>query len=539
MARRSVTPPEEADVIIVGAGTAGCALAARLSEDPRLRVCLVEAGPADGGLWTKIPIGFSRSFRDPRVNWCYETVPQAGLDGRTVYWPRGRVVGGSSAINGMIHVRGYAADYDGWGLPGWNWDAVRPYFRRSEGQICGLPDIYGSDGPYAIAAMPVRNPATEAFIRAAEAIGIPRVSSFNAASDDGVGHYEINTRGGWRCDAATAYLDPAAGRANLALVADAEVTALGFAGDRAASIALRWRGATRTIRARAGIVLAAGAVGTPVLLQRAGIGPAAVLRRAGVAVRLDRPGVGANLQDHFGVRYIARLRRPMTINDDFRRPWRLLRHALRYALMRNGQLAIGGAEAGLFWRSTPGLDRPDVQFHFLPLSNERGGWRFHPFSGVTANVCALRPASRGSVAITGPDPAAAPAIDPHYLEAEPDRRAIVAGLRLARRIFAAAPMGALVAGEHWPGAAASDDDSLLAHLRRNGSTVFHPVGTCAMGLGPADPLTPGLALRGVDGLFVADASAMPRLVSGNTNAATLMLAERAADLLRARFAGTG
>lgn len=536
MTRRSVPPPEEADVIVVGAGTAGCALAARLSEDPRLNVCLVEAGPADGGFWTRIPIGFSRSFRDPRVNWLYETVPQAGLDGRTIFWPRGKVVGGSSAINGMIHVRGYPGDYDGWGVPGWGWEEIRPYFHRSEGQRCDLPDVYGSDGPYAISSMPVRNQATEAFIRATQSIGIPRVASFNAATGDCVGYYEINTRGGWRCDSATAYLDPAAGRVNLALVSGATVNSIGFEDARASSVSLDWCGEPRRVRARAGIVLAAGAVGTPTLLQRSGMGPAALLRRAGIVPRLDRAAIGANLQDHFGVRFIARLRRPLSINDDFRRPWRLLGHAARYAATRRGQLAIGGAEAGLFWRSQPGLDRPDVQFHFLPLSNERGGWRFHEFSGVTANVCALRPESRGTVAITSPDPTAAPAIDPRYLGSEADIRAILSGLRLARRIFAAQPMADLVAGEHWPGPAASDDDGLRAHLRLNGSTVFHPVGTCAMGVDPADPLTPELALRGVDRLWVADASAMPKLVSGNTNAATLMLAERAAAWLRTRFA---
>jgi choline dehydrogenase len=536
MARRSVPPPEEADVIVVGAGTAGCVLAARLSEETRLRVCLVEAGPADGGFWTRIPIGFSRSFRDPRVNWLYETIPQASLEGRTIFWPRGRVVGGSSAINGMIHVRGYPEDYDGWGLPGWRWEDIRPYFHRSEGQRCDLPDVYGSDGPYAISSMPVRNDATEAFIRAAESIGIPRAASFNGTNGDCVGYYEINTRDGWRCDAATAYLDPATARANLALVSDATVDSIGFEGDRAASVSLRWQGKPVGVRARAGIVLAAGAVGTPALLQRSGIGPAELLVRAGVVPRLARSGIGANLQDHFGVRFIARLRGPLSINDDFRRPWRLLGHAARYALTRRGQLAIGGAEAGLFWRSQPALDRPDVQFHFLPLSNERGGWRFHDFSGVTANVCALRPQSRGTVSITSPDPAVAPAIDPRYLEAESDIRSIVSGLRLARRIFAAPPMARLVEAEHWPGPEASDDDRLRAHLRLHGSTVFHPVGTCAMGVGSEDPLRPDLSLRGVDRLWVADASAMPKLVSGNTNAATVMLAEHAAALLRPRFA---
>lgn len=537
MARRTSSPPDKVDVVVVGAGSAGCVVAARLSEDPRLSVCLVEAGPADGGIWTKIPIGFSRTFRDPRVNWLYSTVPQAELGGRRIFWPRGRVVGGSSSINGMIHIRGYPQDYDEWAIPGWRWTDVEPFFRAIEGQDCGLPDVYGSGGPYAVSSMPVRNEATETFVRAAEAAGIPRVRSFNARVSDGVGYYEINTRSGVRCDAASAYIDPAAMRPNFALVAGAVVESVGFDGMRARSIDIRWKGQRRTILARAGVVLAAGAVGTPALLQRSGFGPADAIRRAGIAVRLGQPKIGRNLQDHYGVRYIARLRRPISINDDFRRPWRLVRHAVTYAVSRSGQLAIGGAEAGMFWRSLPDIDRPDVQFHVLPLSNERAGWSFHPFSGMTANVCALRPESRGQVTIASADPDTPPDIDPNYLSAPSDIAAIVRGLRLSRKIFSTSPLKELVEAEHWPGTDATTEESLADHVVRNGSTLFHPVGTCAMGVNSEDPLTPEFALRGAQALWVVDASAMPRLISGNTNAATLMVAERAARHLRAHFSG--
>lgn len=524
-------PPSDADVVIIGAGTAGCVLAARLSENSDLNVCLVEAGPADGGLWTRIPIGFSRTFREPRVNWLYETEPQSQLGGRRIFWPRGKLVGGSSAINGMIHIRGFPRDYDEWAVPGWSWSDVAPYFAKSEGQRCGLPDVYASDGPYTISPLPVRNEATERFIEAATAIGMKRLRSFNAGAEEGAGLYEIDTLAGRRCSAATAYLNPAMNRRNLTVVTGHLVDAVEFSGRRATGVRLRAGHEQISIGARAGVILAAGAVGTPALLQRSGIGAAARLSALGIAPRLDHPRVGRNLQDHYGVRYIARLREPITINDDFRRPWRLAAHALRYLATRRGQLAIGGAEAGLFARSRPEIDRPDIQFHFLPLSNERAGWSFHSFSGVTANVCCLRPSSRGEILIRSPDPHLAPSIDPHYLEEPEDGAVIVAGLHLARRIFASPPISRIVDAEHWPGATSVTDEALLEHAREHGSTLFHPVGTCAMGDAASDPVDPQLALRGADALWVCDASVMPRLVSGNTNAAVLMIAEKGAELV--------
>ena len=529
---------ESFDIIIVGAGSAGCVLASRLTEDGKTTVALLEAGPADTNPWLKIPIGFSRTFRDPSVNWCFETVPQSGLGGRQVFWPRGKVLGGSSAINGMIHVRGHPADFDSWasqGLKGWSWPEVLPYFLKSEGQLCDMADVYGSEGPVAISRLPVDNEATAAFVASAVNSGLPRVATFNTATQEGAGYYQINTRRGVRSSAATAYLKPARRRQNLTILTRARVSRLTLDGRRATGVECVVNGELRTLHAKRCIILAAGVVGSPTLLQLSGIGDPDDLMPLGIKVIHPASGVGKNLQDHFGVRYIAELTRPITVNDDFRKPWRLLKHGIRYAMSRSGQLAIGGAEAGAFARSSPRELRPDLQFHFLPLSSERGGWSFHSFSGVTANVCQLRPFSRGTIAICSPDPFESPSIDPSYLEDERDGAALVAGLRLARQIFSTFPLREMVVAERSPGPAAVSEDQLLDHIRAHGSTVFHPVGTCAMGAGDS-PLDEHCRVRGISGLRVIDASAMPTIVSGNTNSAILMIAERMADQIKSTTA---
>ncbi len=524
------------DFIVVGAGTSGCVLANRLTARGDVTVALLEAGPADRSPWLKIPIGFSRTFRDPKVNWCFETTPQESLGGRRIFWPRGKVLGGSSSINGMIHIRGHPEDFDAWasaGLEDWSWQRVLPYFRRAEGQLCDMGDVYGSDGPIAISELPVRNGATAAFVDSAVNAGLPRVRTFNTDTQEGAGNFQINTRHGLRDSAASAYLRPARARPNLTVLTHAHVTRIDVREGRAVGVHWMTAGQSTYLAARRGVILAAGAVGSPAILQLSGIGDPVDLGRAGVGVVHASPLVGKNLQDHFGTRYIARLSRPITVNDDFRRPWRLAQHALRYALSRSGQIAIGGAEAGAFARSSEREMRPDLQFHFLPLSNERAGWSFHPFSGVTANICQLRPFSRGTVRIASADPMQPPDIDPRYLDDPRDGAALVAGLRLARRIFATAPLRDLVAQEHSPGAGIETDDEILAHVRAHGSTVFHPVGTCAMGMSRDSPLDAECRVRGLAGLRVVDASSMPSIVSGNTNAAVLMLAERMAERIGA------
>lgn len=532
--------PSEVDVVIVGAGTAGCVLAARLSEDPDLRVLVVEAGRADRSPWIHIPVGFSRLLDDGGLNWCYETDSQAGLAGRTIRWPRGKVVGGSSAINGMVWVRGAPHDYDRWaatvGDPAWTWTEAEALFRACEAAPSDADARLGRDGRMPLARPRHDHPLVNAFIEAGVNAGLAERRDLSISDRSGVGPYLTTIRRGLRVSAAGAYLKPVLRRDNLELATASTVCGVTLAsGHRAVGVRLTRLGAPVLVRARRGVVIAAGAVDTPKLLMLSGIGSGPDLARLGIPVAVESPDVGRNLQDHFGVRVIAEVGRPVTINDDFRRPWRLAGHALRYAVARTGPLAMGGAYAGAFF-SSDGGDRPDMQIHFLPLSSERRGWTFHRFSGVTANVCQLRPASRGRIGLGSADPAAPPCIDPAYLSDERDRKAIVAGIRFTRELFRRPPLSTRYAArERMPGERCASDAALLDYARDTGSTVFHPVGTCRMGRddGVVDP---SFRVRGARNLWVADASVMPHLPSGNTNAATLMLAERAARVLKRAIA---
>ncbi len=532
--------PPEADVIIVGAGTAGCVLAARLSEDPDLRVLVVEAGRADRSPWIHIPVGFSRLLDDTGLNWCYETESQAGLAGRRVRWPRGKVVGGSSAINGMVWVRGAPHDFDRWaatvGDPAWSWTEAAALFRTCEAAPSDADARLGRDGRMPLARPRHDHPLVSAFIEAGVNAGLAERRDLSISDRNGVGPYLTTIRRGLRVSAAGAYLKPALRRDNVELATASTVCGLTLAsGHRVVGVRLNRLGTSVLVRARRGVVLAAGAVDTPKLLMLSGIGSGPDLARLGIPIVVESPDVGRNLQDHFGIRVIAEVARPVTINDDFRRPWRLAGHVLRYAIARTGPMAMGGAYAGAFF-SCDGGDRPDMQIHFLPLSSERRGWTFHRFSGVTANVCQLRPASRGRIDLGSADPAAPPCIDPGYLSDERDRKAIVAGLRFTRELFHHPPFSTMYgAEERMPGERCASDAALLDYARTTGSTVFHPVGTCRMGKhdGVVDP---SFRVRGTRNLWVADASVMPHLPSGNTNAATLMLAERAARVLKRAIA---
>ena len=532
--------PPEVDVIIVGAGTAGCVLAARLSEDPDLGVLVVEAGRADRSPWIHIPVGFSRLLDDADLDWRYETESQSDLAGRTVRWPRGKVVGGSSAINGMVWVRGAPHDFDRWaatvGDPAWSWTEAGALFRTCEAAPSDADARLGRDGRMPLARPRHDHPLVSAFIEAGVNAGLDERRDLSISDRNGVGPYLTTIRRGVRVSAAGAYLKPALGRDNLELATASTVCGVTLAsGNRAVGVRLDRLGTPALVRARRGVVLAAGAVDTPKLLMLSGIGSGPDLARLGIPIAVESPEVGRNLQDHFGVRVIAEVARPVTINDDFRRPWRLAGHALRYAIARTGPLAMGGAYAGAFFASDGG-DRPDMQIHFLPLSSERRGWTFHRFSGVTANVCHLRPASRGRIGLGSADPAAPPCIDPAYLSDERDLKAIVAGLRFTRELFRHPPLSTRYgATERMPGERCASDAALLDYARDTGSTVFHPVGTCRMGKddGVVDP---SFRVRGTRNLWVADASVMPHLPSGNTNAATLMLAERAARVLKRAIA---
>lgn len=527
------------DYVIVGAGSAGCVLAGRLSADPDVRVLLLEAGPADRNPWIHVPGGIFRLIHNPAVDWCFTTEPDPGLAGRSLQWPRGKVLGGSSSINGLVYIRGQREDYDGWrelGNDGWSFDELLPYFRRSERQARGPDAFHGADGPLVVSDPTTRMEIVDAFLAAAEQAGVPRTPDFNGARQEGAGYFQLTVDRGRRCSAATAFLRPASARRNLQVITGALVERLILEGRRVAGVEFRHGGAQRTARASRETVLTAGAINSPHLLLLSGIGNPDDLQRAGIAPRHDLPGVGRNLQDHLQARVVFRTRRPITLNDQ---AGSLPRRALigaRYLLKRSGPLSFAASLAGAFARTRPDLTRPDVQFHFQPLSLDSYDGRLHPFSGFTMSVCQLRPGSRGALTLRSSDPASPPRIAANYLQAADDRETIIRGLRLLRRIAGAPALATQVAEEYRPGPSVATDDALLDHVRATGSSIFHPAGTCRMGNGPDCVVDPELRVRGLEGLRVADCSIMPTLVSGNTNAAAIMIGEKAADLIAGRTA---
>jgi choline dehydrogenase len=522
------------DYVIVGAGSAGCVLASRLSESGRNSVCLLEAGPRDRSIWIHLPIGYGRTMFHKVYNWGFYTEPEPGMNGRRIYWPRGRGLGGSSSINGLIYVRGQPQDYDAWaalGNRGWSWHECLPYFRKLEHNTRGADEYHGGDGPIWCSDIGERHELMEAIIGAGEALGVPRTDDFNGARQEGVGYYQLFTRKGWRCSAAVAYLRPAERRPNLSIRTDAHATQVMFDGTRAAGVRYRNGGAEREVRAARSVVLAAGALQSPQLLQLSGVGPAALLQAHGIPVVKDLPGVGENLQDHLQHRLMYKVRKPITTNDDLASLWRSLKIGLKWLVQRTGPLAVGINQGGLFTRVLPESKTPDIQFHFATLSAELAGAKPHPWSGCTFSVCQLRPQSRGTVAIRSRDPFEPPAMQPNYLAADIDRRVAVAALRFARRLAHAAPLAPYIGEEYRPGDAAQSDDELLDFARNHGATIFHPSGTCRMGPDPMAVVDARLRVHGIAGLRVVDCSVMPTLVSGNTHAPVSMIAERAADLI--------
>lgn len=525
----------EADFIIVGAGSAGCVLAARLTEDLATRVVLLEAGPPDLSLWIHLPIGYGKTMWSPKYNWRFYTDPDPNMNGRRLYWPRGKTLGGSSAINGLIYVRGQREDYDGWralGNPGWGYDDVLPYFIKSEANQRGAGPYHGDRGPMRVSDIGCRHPLIDAFIAGARSLGVPYNEDFNGATQEGAGYYQLTTWNGWRVSTATAYLRPARRRANLRVLTGAHVTRIVFEGRRAIGVVYRRGGREHFVRCRREILLAAGAVQSPQLLQLSGIGPAAVLQRFGIPVVHDLPGVGENLQDHLQVRLIYECTRPITTNDALRSLWGRLKIGLQWLLWRSGPLAVGINQGGCFMRALPEAQRPDIQFHVATLSADAAGGKVHRFSGFTLSICQLRPESRGRVALASPDPLLPPSIQPNYLATELDCRTVVAGMRAARAIVDSAAMRPLVRREVRPGPDAKDAAALLAFARDHGQTIFHPVGTCKMGSDAAAVVDARLRVHGVTGLRVVDCSVMPTLVSGNTNAPAVMIAEKAVDMIR-------
>jgi choline dehydrogenase len=509
-------------------------LANRLSADPSVRVLLLEAGGRDWNPWLHIPVGYFKTMHNPKTDWCYRTEPDPGLNGRSIAWPRGKVLGGSSAINGLLYVRGQPQDYDHWrqlGNPGWSWDDVLPYFKRSEDQERGADAFHGAGGPLAVSNMRIRREICDAYIRAAEELGIPARDDFNGAQQEGAGYFQLTARNGLRCSAATAFLRPARRRANLRVVTRALAHRVVLEARRATGVVYGVAGRIATATVRREVILSAGAISSPHLLELSGVGRGAVMQKLGIAVRHELPGVGENLQDHLQARAIYRCPRPITLNDEANVWWRKTLMAVEFALKRTGPMTMGASQLAIFARTRRDLETPDVQFHIQPLSADNPGEGLHRFSAFTASVCQLRPESRGAILPRSPDPRDYPAIHTNYLATYTDQATLVAGMRLSRRLAETKALSPYVAEELRPGPAAVTDEQLLANARDTAATIYHPVGTCKMGSDPAAVVDARLRVHGIDGLRVVDGSVMPTLTSGNTNAPIIMIAEKASDMI--------
>ncbi len=529
----------EWDVVIVGAGSAGCVLANRLSSDPSLRVLLLEAGGSDNRLWVHVPVGYLYAMGDPSLDWCLKTEPDPGLNGRSLNYPRGKVLGGCSSINGMIYMRGQARDYDLWrqmGNPGWGWDDVLPYFRRSEGYHDGADDMHGGEGELRVEKQRLSWPILDAVAEAAGELGIPRTDDFNRGDNEGAGYFEVNQKNGWRWNARRAFLDPVRRRPNLRIVTGAEVMRLSLEGRRATGVVFRKDGAAHHARARGEVVLSAGAIGTPKILELSGIGQAAHLQTLGIDVVHEAPGVGENLADHLQIRTIFRIEGARTLNDWYASPWGKLKIGLDYALKRSGPLAMAPSQFGIFTRSAPEHETPNIEYHVQPLSLDAFGEPLHRFPALTVSICNLRPESRGSVHATSPDPSKPPAIRPNYLSASADRRVAVDSIRHARALMSTRRMAEFRPREIRPGPEIDGEEALLQAAGDISTTIFHPVSTARMGVDDAAVVSPGLTVNGIGGLSVVDASIMPTITSGNTHAPVTMIAEKASDMIRKRLA---
>ncbi len=525
----------EADFVIVGAGSAGCVMATRLSEDPSTRVVLLEAGGEDRNRWIHIPLGYGKTFADSSVNWCYEAEPDAGANGRRIFWPRGKVLGGSSSINGMVYIRGQHEDFDLWrqfGNTGWSSTDVLPYFKRAQHQVRGASEFHSTGGPLCVSDTSEHHPICEAFIAGAMELGYERNDDFNGAKQDGVGYHQTTTRNGKRCSTAVGYLHPVRNRPNLRVVTGALAERILFEGKRAVGVAFREYGQPRTVRAAREVILCGGAVNSPQLMLLSGVGPADQLAQFGIPVVHELRGVGQSLQDHYSAPIKLKCRLPITVNDVMQSNVKKLKVGLQYYLFRTGPLTMAAGPAALFVRTRQELATPDVKISVAPFSSDKLQDGLHPWSGFGLTVYQLRPESRGEIRLKSANPADPPAMLPNYLGTETDRRAIVDGLKIGRRILATSPMRHYVSEEYQPGPSVTTDEQLLLHARNTGNTVFHPTSTCKMGVDAMAVVDPELRVYGIEGLRVVDASIMPTVISGNTNAATIMIGEKAADMVR-------
>jgi choline dehydrogenase-like flavoprotein len=533
----SETVEGDYDYIIVGAGSAGCVLANRLSADPRRRVLLLEAGGRDDWIWYHIPVGYLFAIGNPRSDWLFKTEPENGLNGRSLNYPRGKVIGGSSSINAMIYMRGQAADYDHWrqlGLTGWGWSDVLPYFKRHEDHFLGASESHAAGGELRIEQQRLRWDLLDAFRDATAQAGIKPVADFNTGENEGSSYFHVNQKRGRRWSAARGFLKPALRAVNLRLETGCQAERIDIEGRRAVGVTWRQHGAARRARGH-NVILAAGAIGSPHLLLLSGIGPGAQLQEHGIPVVLDRPGVGKNLQDHLQLRMIFKVSGVKTLNTSYHSLLGRIGMGLEYAFLRRGPLTMAPSQLGLFTRSDPSQERANIQFHVQPLSLDRFGEPLHTFPAFTASVCNVRPTSRGELRLRSADPGAPPAISPNYLSTDEDRRVAADSLRVTRRIVAQPALGRYKPLEYLPGPSVGDDDAGLIEAAGDiGTTIFHPVGTARMGR-YSDPLAvvdERLRVLGVEGLRVIDAAVMPTITSGNTNAPTMMIAEKGAAFIQ-------
>jgi choline dehydrogenase len=522
------------DYIIIGAGSAGCVMANRLSEQAEKSVLLIEAGGQDINPWIHIPVGYFKTMHNPATDWCYVTEPDKGIAGRQLQWPRGKVLGGSSSLNGLLYVRGQAEDYDRWeslGNKGWSFKGVLPYFKKSEDQENGESEYHGVGGPLKVSDLRLRRPIAEFFIKAATEVGIPFNDDYNGADQEGVAYFQQTAHKGFRWSTAKGFLRPVRKRANLTVLTKAQVSRVIVEDNKAVGVEYRKGGKTGVVRCRDEVVLSAGAIGSPQILQLSGIGPAALLEKVGVPLIKDLPGVGQNLQDHLQIRLVFKTSQ-RTLNDELNNWFKQGMVGAQYFLTRTGPLTLAASQVAVFTRSSPDVERPDIQFHMQPLSADKPGEGAHKFSAFTSSVCQLRPHSRGYLEITSKDPTVHPAIYPNYLSDERDQKVAVDSIKVARKISEAPALAPHILDEYVPGRQFQSDEELLEAARQYSQTIYHPTSTCKMGHDDMAVVDDRLRVHGIAGLRVVDASIMPEIISGNTNAPTIMIAEKAADMMK-------
>lgn len=521
------------DYIIVGGGSAGCVLANRLSENPNNSVLLLEAGNSDTNPWIHVPVGYFKTMHNAKFDWCYLTDPDPGIANRRLQWPRGKVLGGSSSINGLLYVRGQREDYDRWarlGNQGWDYESILPYFKKSEDQSRGANHYHGVGGPLKVSDLRLRRPIADKFIAGATECQIPINDDYNGEKQEGIGYFQQTAHNGFRCSTAKAFLKPARKRKNLTVVTRAQALRVLVKDKKAYGLEYLHKGKTNSAHTNNELILSAGAIGSPQLLQCSGIGPGAHLQSLGIDVVHDLNGVGKNLQDHLQIRAVYKTTE-QTLNDELNSTWKQFKVGLQYILTRTGPLTLAASQVTIFTRSNPGVDRPDIQFHMQPLSADKPGDGVHDFSAFTASVCQLRPESRGELNIKSPDPTDYPSIQPNYLSTEKDLRTAIDGLKVARKIAASASLAPYIVDEYVPGYQYQTDEELATAVRKYSQTIYHPAGTCKMGNDQSAVVNDRLQVQGIENLRVVDASIMPEIVSGNTNAPTIMIAEKAADMI--------